>query len=114
MRTISPASRRRRAPRQRQCDPSCYLASTETPFSRDLFTDSRQPVEQQKYRCETTRNALRGLSADKAGGGTLLQFYLTEFLINVTVPIRQPDNLCGKKVRVTVTGSLTRNRQGIY
>ena len=82
-------------------------------FSRDLFTDSRQPVEQQEDRCETRRNALRGLSADKAGG-TLRQFYLTEFLISVTVPIRQPDNLCGKKVRVAVTGSLTRNRQGVY
>jgi hypothetical protein len=83
-------------------------------FSRDLFTDSRQPVEQQEDRCETRRNALRGLSADKAGGDTLRQFYLTEFLISVTVPIRQPDILCGKKVRVAVTGSLTRNRQGIY
>jgi hypothetical protein len=81
---------------------------------RDSFAGSRQPVEQQENRYETGRNALRGPSADKAGAGTIRQLYLTECLIGATVPIRQLHDLYGEKVRVTVTGSLTRNRQRIY
>ena len=81
---------------------------------RDSITGSRQPVEQQENRYETWRNALCEPSADKAGAGTLRQLYLTECLIGATVPIKQLYDLYGEKVRVTVTGSLTRNRQAIY
>jgi len=78
------------------------------------ITGSRQPVEQQENRYETWRNALCGPSADKAGAGTLRQLYLTECLIGATMPIRQLHVLYVEKVRVTVTSSLTRNRQRIY
>jgi hypothetical protein len=81
---------------------------------RDSITGSRQPVEQQENRYETWRNALCGPSADKAGADTLRQLYLTECLIGATVPIKQLHDLYGEKLRVTVTGSLTRNRQAIY
>jgi hypothetical protein len=83
-------------------------------FLERLLHIFSQLVGPQENRCETRRNALRGLCTDKAGSDTLRQFYLTELSIGVTVLIRQPDNLCGKMVRVTVTSSLTRNRQGIY
>jgi hypothetical protein len=81
---------------------------------REAITGSRQPVEQQENRHEAGRNTLRGLSADQAGAATLRQLYLTECLIGATVPIRQLHDLYGEKVRVTVTGSLTRNRRRIY
>jgi hypothetical protein len=81
---------------------------------RDSFIGSRQPVEQQENRNENGRNALRSLTADKAGAGTLRQLYLTECLIGATMPIKQPHYLKDEKVRVTVSGSLTRNRQRIY
>jgi hypothetical protein len=35
-------------------------------------------------------------------------------LIGATMPIEQLHYLYGEKVRITVTGSLTRNRQRIY
>jgi hypothetical protein len=39
---------------------------------------------------------------------------MTKYLIGAVAPIGQPHDLYGKKVRDTVTGSSTRNRQGIY
>jgi hypothetical protein len=42
------------------------------------------------------------------------QLYLTECVIGATVPITQLHDLYRKKLRITVTGSLTPNRQGIY
>jgi len=47
-------------------------------------------------------------------GRSLPQLYLTECVIGATVPITQLPDLYVEKVRITVTGSLTRNRQGIY
>jgi hypothetical protein len=87
---------------------------TETPCLRDSFTGSLHPVEHLENRYETGRNALRSPCADEAGAGTLRQLYLTECLIGTVAPIKQLHDLYGEKVRVTVTGSLTRNRQAIY
>jgi hypothetical protein len=92
----------------------CSGAGDGTPFLRDSFTNSLQPVEQQENRYETGRNALHGPSADKAGGTLRQLLYLTECLIGAGVPIGQVHDLYGDKLRVNVTGSLTRNRQGIY